>query len=188
AYLGALLATGDAAPADARGPGSQRGRTLPVLPVIRPPGALAEARFVERCDGCGACFDACPHGAIVALDARHGAVRGTPTIDARRAPCRMCADLPCISACDRGALVPGSPARIAVATIRQYDCLAYGGTLCSTCAERCPVPGAIERVAGKPRVVEDACTGCGVCQHVCPAPRNAILLVAPPERLEEPSA
>ncbi|WP_236625063.1 4Fe-4S binding protein [Rhodopirellula sp. SWK7] len=30
---------------------------------------------------------------------------------------------------------------------------------------------------GKPTVVEDACTGCGVCRYVCPAPENAILLM-----------
>ncbi|MCZ7680343.1 MAG: 4Fe-4S binding protein [Sandaracinaceae bacterium] len=40
------------------------------------------------------------------------------------------------------------------------------------------------REDGRPRVVEGECTGCGVCQHVCPAPRNAILLVAPPARME----
>ena len=52
-YLGELLGKGSAAPMDARGPGSQRGRRLPVLPIVRPPGAIDEARFVERCDGCG---------------------------------------------------------------------------------------------------------------------------------------
>lgn len=187
AYLAELLRTGTAAPPDARGPGSQRGRAVPVLPIVRPPGAIDEARFVERCDGCAACIDACPVGAIFGLDARHGAVRGTPTISGLRSPCVMCADFPCVAACDRGALVPDAPTRIAVATIRQFDCLAYGGTFCSICSERCPAPGAIVRVDGKPRIVEDACTGCGTCQHVCPAPRNAILLVAPPDRLE-PSA
>lgn len=186
-YLAELLGTGSAAPSDARGPGSQRGRALPILPIVRPPGAVSEARFVELCDGCGACIDACPHGAIFGLDARHGAVHGTPTISGLRSPCLMCDGFPCIAACDRGALVPDAPTRIAVASIRQFDCLAYGGTFCSTCAERCPTPGAIERVGGKPRIVESTCTGCGVCQHVCPAPRNAILLVAPPARLE-PSA
>lgn len=183
-YLGELLGHGSAAPADARGPGSQRGRALPVLPIVRPPGAVPEARFAELCDACGACADACPHGAIFGLDARHGAVRGTPTISGARSPCLMCEGFPCIAACDRGALVPDAPTRIAVASIRQFDCLAYGGGFCSTCAERCPTPGAIAREDGKPRVVESECTGCGVCQHVCPAPRNAVLLVARPARME----
>src|SRR5690606_32244035 len=99
AYLADLLGTGSAAPDGARGPGSQRARALPVLPIVRPPGAVSEARFIERCDGCGACFDACPHGAISGLDARHGAAQGTPTIVGLRAPCHMCEDFPCIAAC-----------------------------------------------------------------------------------------
>jgi ferredoxin-type protein NapG len=30
--------------------------------------------------------------------------------------------------------------------------------------------------------VAEACTGCGVCQFVCPAPHNAVLLMPVPER------
>ncbi len=183
AHLDALLARGDAAPPDARGPGSQRGRRLPLLPIVRPPGAVEEARFVEACDACGACKDACPHDAIRGLDDRHGPLRGTPTIRAIDAPCQMCDGFPCVAACDRGALLATAPTRIGVATIRQFDCLA-SGSFCSTCVERCPAPGAIEAPAGRPTIVEDRCTGCGICQHVCPAPRNAVLIVAPPERME----
>jgi ferredoxin-type protein NapG len=29
---------------------------------------------------------------------------------------------------------------------------------------------------------EDACVGCGVCQHVCPAPVNAVLVLPARER------
>jgi ferredoxin-type protein NapG len=39
------------------------------------------------------------------------------------------------------------------------------------------VPGAFTVVNGRPTVVEDVCTGCGVCAHVCPAPQNAVLLL-----------
>jgi translation initiation factor RLI1 len=38
------------------------------------------------------------------------------------------------------------------------------------------------REPGKPRIIEETCTGCGVCQHVCPAPANAILLMPVQER------
>jgi len=183
AHLDQLLGGGNAEPADARGPGSQRGRRLPVLPVVRPPGAVPEAEFVERCDGCGACFDACPYGVIVPLDGRHGGVRGTPTLRGRDGPCRMCEDFPCVTACDRGALTAGAPTTIGVAQIRQFDCLAHAGSFCSTCVERCPADAIVTEL-GKPRIVDSACTGCGTCQHVCPAPRNAILIVAPPARLE----
>jgi ferredoxin len=51
-------------------------------------------------------------------------------------------------------------------------CLAR--SFCSTCLERCPVPGAIEMQAGFPRIT-GACTSCGECARVCPAPGGAIL-------------
>ena len=64
-----------------------------------------------------------------------------------------------------------------VAVIQGRHCLAYRNLACSVCAERCPEPGAILREKGIPRVVADACTGCGVCRDVCPAPTNAVLVL-----------
>lgn len=32
-----------------------------------------------------------------------------------------------------------------------------------------------------PMVVAERCTGCGICQQVCPAPENAVLMLARPE-------
>lgn len=63
-----------------------------------------------------------------------------------------------------------------VAIIQGRYCLAYQGSYCSTCYERCPVPGAIEFDDANPRIVLETCTGCGVCHDVCPAPENAILV------------
>lgn len=64
-----------------------------------------------------------------------------------------------------------------VAVIAGRHCLAYQGTFCSTCRERCPVAGAIVVERGMPRVVADRCNGCRICHDVCPAPINAIRLV-----------
>lgn len=63
-----------------------------------------------------------------------------------------------------------------VAMIQGRYCLAYQGNFCSACYERCPVPGAMDFGDGLPRVVLSACTGCGICHEVCPAPQNAVLL------------
>lgn len=63
-----------------------------------------------------------------------------------------------------------------VAVIQGRFCLAYQGSFCSVCYERCPVPLAIQMNEGMPRVVLENCTGCGVCHEVCPAPQNAVLL------------
>ncbi len=63
-----------------------------------------------------------------------------------------------------------------VAVIQGRYCLAYQGSFCSVCYERCPVPHAIQLNEGMPRVVLETCTGCGVCHEVCPAPQNAVLI------------
>ncbi len=63
-----------------------------------------------------------------------------------------------------------------VAVIQGRYCLAYQGSFCSVCYERCPVPYAIQLNEGMPRIVLETCTGCGVCQEVCPAPQNAVLI------------
>lgn len=65
-----------------------------------------------------------------------------------------------------------------LALILDRFCLAWQGSFCSVCVERCPIPGAIATEMGKPRVVTDLCTGCKVCHEVCPAPKNAVFLVS----------
>lgn len=64
-----------------------------------------------------------------------------------------------------------------VAVIQGRYCLAYQNSFCSVCSERCPEPGAIITERGIPRIEADACTGCGICHDLCPAPKNAILML-----------
>ena len=49
---------------------------------LRPPGAVDEAVFLERCTKCSDCIEACPHDAIV-VDPRDG----TPVLFADQMPC-----------------------------------------------------------------------------------------------------
>ncbi len=160
-----------AAPSTARTP----------FPVHRPPGAVAEARFLAECTRCRACVDACPEDAIVLAPPRLRAAAGTPTIDPAVAPCRMCDGLPCVDACEPGVLTRTLPPRMGTAVIQTFLCLAHQGTTCSVCIEQCPVDGALARVGGKPVVDAAVCTGCGVCQYACPAPRNAVMIRVEPD-------
>ena len=151
-----------------------------IIPVLRPPGAVAETAFLAGCTRCGDCIRACPHQAIRLAPERLRAAAGTPIIDPAEQPCLMCADTPCITACTPGVLrrqTEASVPAIGVARIATVDCLAHQGTTCSSCSERCPVEGAITLTNGRPQVAADACTGCGICHHVCPAPRNAVLVM-----------
>jgi len=63
-----------------------------------------------------------------------------------------------------------------IAVIQGRHCLALT-SFCAACVERCPVAGAMAVQDGMPQVVADVCTGCGICQQVCPAPTNAVLLL-----------
>ncbi|NGX58346.1 MAG: Electron transport complex subunit RsxB [Chlamydiae bacterium] len=66
----------------------------------RPPGALPEKEFLERCTGCDECMKACPVNVIMIedMEKRH------PVIFPEKDPCIHCADTPCVSACPTGAL------------------------------------------------------------------------------------
>lgn len=74
------------------------------------------------------------------------------------------------------AITASAPAQ-RIAVIQGRYCLAYRNLVCTTCVEKCPVPGAIELAGAIPRVNPSVCTGCSDCHAACPAPQNAILMV-----------
>jgi ferredoxin-type protein NapF len=134
--------------------------------AVRPPWALAERLFVECCDRCGKCIDACPQGLL-------GAGRGGfPQVDFQRGECTFCGT--CLQRCSRGALRadPGAaPWQLQV--MIGAGCLTRHGVVCRTCGERCdarvirfrPAAG---RVA-QPELNSASCNGCGACVGACPA-------------------
>lgn len=148
-----------------------------MIPIFRPPGAVNEEQFLAGCTRCNDCSTACPYEAIRPAASRLGAIAGTPTIEADIAACQMCEKFPCIAACKPGVLSERIPIIMGTAIITAHLCLAHHGTTCTVCSERCPVDGAIALANGTPTVNEQACTGCGVCRYVCPAPENAVLLM-----------
>lgn len=163
------------------------------IPVLRPPGAIDEPSFLAGCTRCELCMQACPHDAIVHAPAQLREAAGTPMIDADRQPCLMCADFPCIAACEPKVLTSLVPAMMGTARITAHLCLPHHGTSCTVCSEQCPVENAIVITEGKPTVNEVTCSGCGVCRSVCPAPENAILLMPTfirpaPKKKETPHA
>lgn len=69
------------------------------------------------------------------------------------------------------------PLRSLPARILEHHCLAYTGSFCSVCKERCPEPGAVVVSQGKPTIVGERCTGCGLCADACPAPFGGAIAV-----------
>lgn len=155
-------------------------------PLHRPPGAVNESEFLSYCSRCSECERACPHQAIVMAPDRYQIKAGTPMIDPIKQPCLMCPDTPCITVCPPAVLYRSPESTFPVmgtARITTTDCLAWQGTTCTTCHERCPAPGAITLdTQVRPIIQPDQCTGCGVCQHVCPAPHNAIIIMPDVDR------
>jgi ferredoxin-type protein NapF len=134
--------------------------------AVRPPWALEEWLFVERCDRCGQCMSACPQGL---LSAGRG---GFPRMDFRHGECTFCRA--CLDSCTRGALrAYDGEAPWQLRAVVGTDCLATHGVVCRSCGEQCDAhairfrPSA-GRVA-QPEVNIALCNGCGACVGPCPA-------------------
>lgn len=175
----------------------KQARTHPAE-TLRPPGALAEEKFLAACTRCGLCVRDCPYDTLHLADPGQGPAVGTPFFVARRVPCEMCQDIPCVGACPTGALdktlTDIAKAKMGVAVlVGQESCLNYLGLRCDVCYRVCPLINqaiTLERHhnerTGKhavfiPTVHSDKCTGCGKCEKSCVLEQAAIKVL--PEQL-----
>jgi ferredoxin-type protein NapG len=137
---------------------------------LRPPGAVPEELFLGKCIRCGRCVEVCPYRSITMLDIRAGLHAGTPLVVTTEIPCYLC--MKCVDVCPTGSLrrVDQSETRMGLAVVNRFQCAAWIGTiLCRTCYDKCPFPErAIRLEQLRPVIIENACTGCGICTHACP--------------------
>lgn len=155
---------------------------------IRPPFAIDEIDFLEKCTRCRDCIEACPHQTIFPLSDRLGNdIAATPALDLTNGACHLCQDWPCVAACEPEALkLPEEETpekefkdeqklpRLADVFINPEICLPYMGPECGVCGSVCPVPGAITWDLSKPQINMDTCTGCALCRQSCITQPKAI--------------
>jgi NAD-dependent dihydropyrimidine dehydrogenase PreA subunit len=137
---------------------------------------------------------------------------GLPYIVARQSPCVICEELACMPACPTGALRPvGAAGDIAMglAVIDHHRCLrqpfaasrsaGVAGTTphsqvaadavagrqdCRLCIHDCPIGDIALGLDDAGRLqVRDGCTGCGVCERVCPTEPPSIIVRPKPANL-----
>ena len=167
--------------------------------LLRPPGALKEDDFLRTCIKCGLCVEACPYDTLILSTAGDNKPIGTPYFIPRDIPCYMCDDIPCVPACPTGALNEASVSKdgaldihaidMGVAVVDSNNCIAFWGIQCDACYIACPLLGEAiviqrdknERTGkhsyAKPVVVNDVCTGCGMCEKACVTEKAAIFVL-----------
>jgi ferredoxin len=168
------------------------GKSTPYEPVVRAPGSVPEATFLQLCVRCGQCIKVCPNNVLQPLGFEHG-LNGlwTPEVVADWSGCEPSCNN-CGQVCPTGAIraldiAEKRAARMALAVVDTHTCLPYAGTgPCQFCVDECKTAGydAIEFIrAGSvldqngevvpdsgllaPVVRADKCVGCGLCQMRC---------------------
>lgn len=168
--------------------------------LIRPPGALNEDDFLERCIRCGECVRICStSGKCLQFSVLESGLEGfmTPLAEYRRGYCEYNCNL-CGQICPTKAIQPlnvsaKQKAKMGQAIFLKDRCIPYRlNENCIVCEEHCPIPDKAikintrenedpvtgrKRMVSYPYVDETLCIGCGICENKCPLNGEAGIIV-----------
>ncbi|MHC5072974.1 MAG: 4Fe-4S dicluster domain-containing protein [Planctomycetota bacterium] len=142
-----------------------------VTGILRPPGALEEARFLAACVRCDLCAQVCETNCIKIFGPWEGKHAGTPHVVSEDSGCNLC--LKCTQICPSGALKPLTErAEVAMGTaeVDKRLCVSHNCTgACGACHTVCPFRNtAIKQgLRNAPTVDPEKCVGCGLCEAAC---------------------
>ncbi len=167
--------------------------------LIRPPGAIPEQEFLDRCIRCMECVRMCqsngaclqPGGFDLALENLW-----TPVADMRKGYCEYTCNL-CGQVCPTDAILPlplkeKQQTPMGIAYFDKNLCIPYvRNEDCLVCEEHCPtpdkaikfdhrearLPDGTTRMVKYPYVVRELCIGCGICEYKCPVPNQPGIFV-----------
>jgi len=166
----------------------------PRAKLLRPPGALPEKEFVQRCVRCGNCMKVCLTN-VLQPAMLEGGPEGiwTPHLVPTIAYCEHQCNL-CTQVCPTGAIQPltveqKKVVKLGLAHFNRDLCIPWAtDDQCLVCEEHCPVASKAIKVVeqrnehGKlmrrPRVDPALCVGCAICQNKCPVrPQRAVTVL-----------
>ncbi|MFC1755396.1 4Fe-4S binding protein [Thermoproteota archaeon] len=159
--------------------------------IIRPPGALKEEEFLDRCIRCGNCMKVCITNGLqpVMFEAGLSGIwtpQLVPEIGYCEYNCTLCMEVCPTGALQRLTLEEKKKYKLGLAKVNKLTCLAWSQKLeCLVCEEHCPVSQKAIKLEEewvkdrilikKPYVDKNLCIGCGICQNKCPVrPMRAI--------------
>ena len=154
-------------------------------PPLRPPGSVAEGRFVGVCVRCGNCVQVCPSHILHQDCGGHG-IAGflAPVVsfdgtDYCREDCIKCG-LICPSGAITSLTLTDKRARvIGSAAVNLQTCRLVNGGECTACISKCPyqalsIETSADGFSNMPLLDMTKCTGCGACEVACPVTPKAI--------------
>lgn len=158
--------------------------------VIRPPGALPEPEFLDRCIRCLECVRMCEsNGRCLQPSGLEWSILDlwTPVAKMREGYCEYNCNL-CGEVCPTDAILPLTLEQkqhtpMGVAYFDKNLCIPYARNEdCLVCEEHCPtpdkaikfdlreakLPDGTTRMVKYPHVIRNLCIGCGICENKCP--------------------